>query len=113
MPVSGEIFLRFVEWLQEQESCTGEIKSRSLANRAYYGAFHITKNSLAMDERADHRDVIDQLRTRSRYLGDRLYDFFEKRKEADYRLRYQFKPGRAERMVSEIIEFLEDLETEI
>jgi len=113
MPVSGDAFLIFTDWLQEQESCKSEIKSRSLANRAYYGAFHITKNFLAMDERADHRDVIDQLKTRSLYLGDRLYDFFEKRKEADYKLHYQFKPGKADRMVSEIKEFLKDLKTEI
>jgi len=113
MPVSGDAFLRFADWLQEQDSCKSEIKSRSLANRAYYGAFHITKDFLAMDERADHRDVIDQLKIRSEYLGDRLYDFFEKRKEADYRLHYQFKPGRAVNMVSEIKDFLKDLKTEI
>ena len=113
MPVSGDAFLRFVDWLQEQESCKSEIKTRSLVNRAYYGAFHITKNFLSMDERADHREVINQLKTRSLYLGDRLYYFFEKRKDADYKLHYQFKPGSANRMVSEIKEFLKDLGTEI
>jgi hypothetical protein len=38
---------------------------------------------------------------------------YEKRKDADYELHYQFKPGSANRMVSEIKEFLKDLETEI
>ncbi|HUS76756.1 MAG TPA: hypothetical protein VMY43_12225 [Methanothrix sp.] len=113
MPISGDAFLEFADWLKEQESCGGEIKSRSIANRAYYGAFHITKNTLSMDDRANHRDVINELKNRSEYLGGRLYDFFEKRKEADYRINYHFKPGRADRMVSEIIEFLQDLKTEV
>lgn len=113
MSVNGDAFLRFAKWLQEQDTCKSEIKSRSLINRAYYGAFHITKNFLAMDEGADHHDVIDVLKIRSEYMGDRLYDLFEKRKEADYRISHRFTPGKAERVASEVTEFLKDLRTEM
>ncbi|VVB70821.1 Uncharacterised protein [uncultured archaeon] len=109
MPINGNAFLEFTEWLQRQTSCESEICSRCSINRAYYGAFHITKDFLIMDEKSGHRDVIRELKSRNEYLGNRLYDFFEERKDADYRLRYNFRRAKADRLVSEIKEFLEEL----
>lgn len=109
MPINGDAFLEFTEWLQKQTSCNSEICYRCSINRAYYGAFHITKDFLIMDEKSNHRDVIQKLKSKDEYLGNKLYDFFEERKNADYRLDYNFRRAKADRLVSDMQEFLEEL----
>ena len=67
------------------------------------------KESLNMGEKSNHQDVIKKLRSWDLYLGDKLYDFFEERKRADYRLNYNFRPKKADRLVSEMELFLNEL----
>jgi uncharacterized protein (UPF0332 family) len=117
MSVSGNSFLKFADWLQEQESCNDEIKFRTCVNRAYYCIFHITKEFLLekfliVNRKASHREVIEQLKLEDELLGDKLYDFFEQRKEADYILGVDLNKKRAERLVKEMAEFPQALNEE-
>lgn len=109
MSIKGSAFLDFTEWLQKQTQCDGEICYRCTINRAYYAAFHITKDLLLMGDKSNHSEVIEELKLKDEYMGNKLEYFFEERKKADYRLGYNFRKLKADRFVSEIQEFLEDL----
>ena len=110
MSVSGESFLKFADWLQKQDSCDDEIKYRSCVNRAYYGIFHITREFLLekfllANRKANHHEVIERLKLEDEYLGSKLYNFFEERKEADYIISIDLSKKRAERLVRDMANF--------
>jgi len=110
MSVRGESFLKFADWLQEQESCDEEIKYRSCVNRAYYCIFHITKEYLLekfllTNRKASHHEVIEKLKLEDEYLGNLLDKFFLCRKEADYDLGVDLSKRRAERLVRDMAKF--------
>lgn len=110
MSVSGNSFLKFADWLQKQDSCDDEIKFRSCVNRAYYCIFHITKEFLLegffiRNRKASHQEVIEKLKLENEELGNKLYDFFDQRKEADYILDVDLSKKRAERLVRDMGKF--------
>ena len=109
MAIDGSEFMDFTEWLQKQTSYNSEICYRCAINRAYYAAFHTTKNILSMGDRSNHGEVIKKLKLKDEYMGNQLEYFFEERKKADYRLGYQIRQSKATRLVTEIKEFLKDL----
>ncbi len=117
MSLSGSTFIDFTEWLQEQDSCKSEIGFRSCVNRAYYGAFHITKDYLIksfsiINSEASHREIIKKLKREDEFLGNKLYMFFEERKDADYMLGKPLSQKKAERLVKDIKIFIKELEND-
>lgn len=56
-----------------------------------------------------HKDVIEKLKLNDEYLGNRLSDFFEERNKADYELKYNISRTKAEKLLSDISEFTEEL----
>lgn len=114
MSVSGDSFQKFADWLQTQDSCNDEIKFRSCVNRAYYSIFHTTKAALfkkflLRNQKANHRDVIERLKLEDEFLGNKLYNFFNERKRADYDLNIDLSPKKAERLVKEMKKFSQEL----
>jgi len=83
MPVDGTDFLRFAEKIIDDDS---EISFRCSMSRAYYGAFHIARKLLDLDEYTSHETVIEAVKIDDWTLGTKLEDLFKKRKHADYRL---------------------------
>src|SRR5437773_586053 len=65
-----------------------EIKLRSAISRAYYAAFLLARDKLKVPSGPGtpeiHREVINQVRRRSKMFGDYLYELKELRKTADY-----------------------------
>jgi len=83
MPVDGADFLRFAEGIIDNDD---EISYRCSTSRAYYGAFHIARRLLNLDEYTTHEIVIAAVKSDNWALGTKLEDLFKKRKHADYRL---------------------------
>lgn len=114
MSISCDSFQKFTDWLQEQDSCDEEIKYRSCVNRAYYCIFHFTKESLLekmliMNPRANHHEVIEKLKLEDELLGNKLYYFFDERKNADYNLGADLSKKKAIRLVQKMKNFPNEL----
>jgi len=83
MPVEGADFLKFAEVVINDDT---EISFRCSMSRAYYGAFHVARTLLDLDEYTSHEKVIEAVKSDDWVLGTKLEDLFKKRKHADYRL---------------------------
>ena len=82
MPVEGADFLKFAEVIIDNDT---EISFRCSMSRAYYGAFHVARTLLELDEYTSHEKVIEAVKSDDWVLGTKLEDLFKKRKHADYR----------------------------
>jgi len=114
MPIEAKEFLEFAEWAHDPSRCNKEIGYRCSISRAYYAAFHVARKHLQMDERANHKEVIERLKDFDDKYGDeelsgRLLDLKEKRKNADYRLSHNIKREMAYKFMKKSKEFIEEV----
>jgi uncharacterized protein (UPF0332 family) len=114
MPIKATEFLEFAEWAHKPDRCEKEIGYRCSISRAYYAAFHVAKEHLQMDERAEHEEVIERLKDFDDDFGDdelsgRLLDLKKKRKNADYRLSHNINRDMARKSLDKSRKFIEDV----
>lgn len=64
---------------------------------------------LIKNPRASHHEVIEELKLEDEFLGNKLYDFSEERKKADYNLSADLSKKRATRLVQKMKDFPKEL----
>lgn len=83
MPIEAKSFIAFADNAIKNDD---EFSVRCSVSRAYYGAFHIARIYLGLDEYANHNEVIDGIRSDDYTLGSMLSSLHSSRKLADYRI---------------------------
>lgn len=88
MVVQSKEFYELAGKIHQGNLTSEEICHRCSINRAYYGAFHVAKKYVGLEDETDttHAYVIKQLTRRMRYLGELLGSLYDFRWFADYDL---------------------------
>jgi len=85
-------FVDIAEKLIKEKGFPNDAKTRTILNRAYYGAFLITKTRLEelgesfSNEKEIHMAVIKKLKEKDDNLGDKLNSLYDDRMASDYNL---------------------------
>lgn len=107
---SPKDFVDLAEKLISERRFPDSAKTRTILNRAYYGAFLITKTrleelgeSFTSDEEI-HKEVIHKLKEKDDNLADKLNNLYDDRMVSDYNLKEE--PGADVRTNVGIAKFL-------
>ena len=124
MTFTGKEFLEYVRVLKDQvasynspeELQLQQAAFRTIASRAYYGAFLKVRNYLGLNDSESgsiHALVEANIRKRDQTTGNRLSALKKERTNADYRINDSFNLKRAQetiRLATKIIEKIEEFE---
>jgi uncharacterized protein (UPF0332 family) len=113
MVVQGKEFYELSGKIHQGNLGDEEICFRCSINRAYYGAFHVAKKYVGLEDKKDttHAYVINQLRRRMRYLGDSLGSLYDYRWKADYNLSIDITKSDAEKIIKKAYIIINTIES--
>lgn len=106
MPIEAKSFMAFADQTIKNDD---EFSIRCSVSRAYYGAFHIARIYLGLDEYTQHKEVIDGIKSDNFTLGSMLFNLHESRKRADYRISRDCDKERAFWHIEECKNFIKSI----
>jgi len=113
MTVQEKNFYEIADKLFINNQTNEEMSFRCSINRAYYGAFHISKKYLKLPDETTHRNVINLLTRRMNFLGNLLNSLYNSRWESDYDLKCDINKIDAEKILKNANIIITELEKKL